>query len=223
MLLAMNEKAFRAIRPGLKYVRLKSHSILHESNRKTGAVYFPDSGLISLVIVTSNGKTAEAGLVGKEGIAGIEALVGFKRSPLREVVQVAGSAHRISGSNIRAMLHEFPEVLLQFTRFAALNRIQVAQTAACNRLHELEQRLARWLLLTQDRVDDGLIQMTHDFLATMLGTDRGSVTEAAILLQRRGLISYTRGAVKILNRKRLEQSACECYALIQGYNGEVPR
>lgn len=101
--------------------------------------------------------------------------------------------------------------------------MQISQTAACNRLDEIEKRLARWLLMAQDRVEDGLIRMTHDFLATMLGTNRGSVTEATILLQRRGLIEYSRGSVKILNRKGLEQSACECYSLIQGYNGELVR
>ena len=221
ILLSMAEDGFRAIRPNLRNVKLRPHAVLHESNRKTASIYFPDSGLISLMIVTSNGKTAEAGIIGHEGIVGIEALVGVKRSPLREIVQVGGMAHRISGPDIQPIIRQFPDVLLQFSRFAVVNRMQISQTAACNRLHEIEKRLARWLLMVQDRVQDGLIRMTHDFLATMLGTDRGSVTEAAILLQRRGLISYARGSVKILNRKRLEQSACECYSLISAYNGEL--
>ena len=99
--------------------------------------------------------------------------------------------------------------------------MQVAQTAACNRLHDIEERLARWLLMTQDRVDSGSLPITHDFLATMLGTDRPSVSFAAGVLQKKKLIEYTRGAVKIVNRKKLENSACECYGVIRQYDGEL--
>jgi CRP-like cAMP-binding protein len=106
------------------------------------------------------------------------------------------------------------------SRYAAIQGMQVAQTAACNRLHGIEQRLARWLLMTQDRVDSGSLPITHDFLATMLGTDRPSVSSAAGILQRRKVIEYTRGAVKIVNRKKLEKSACECYGVTQQYNGD---
>jgi CRP-like cAMP-binding protein len=106
-------------------------------------------------------------------------------------------------------------------RYAAIRGMQVAQTAACNRLHDVKQRLARWLLMTQDRVDSGSLPITHDFLATMLGTDRPSVSLAAGVLQRKGLIEYTRGAVKIMNRKKLEDSACECYGIIRQYDGEL--
>ena len=106
-------------------------------------------------------------------------------------------------------------------RYAAIRSMQVAQTAACNRLHDIEQRLARWLLMTQDRLDSGSLPITHDFLATMLGTDRSTVSLSAGVLQRNGLIEYTRGAVKIVNRKKLEDSACECYEVIQHYDGEL--
>jgi CRP-like cAMP-binding protein len=99
--------------------------------------------------------------------------------------------------------------------------MQVAQTAACNRLHNIEQRLARWLLMTQDKVDSPSLPMTHDFLATMLGTDRPTVTLAAGVLQKKGIIEYTRGAVRVVNRKRLESSACECYEVVRNYGGEV--
>jgi CRP-like cAMP-binding protein len=107
------------------------------------------------------------------------------------------------------------------SRYAAIRGMQVAQTAACNRLHDIEQRLARWLLMTQDRVDSGSLLITHDFLATMLGTDRPSVSLAAGVLQRKKLIEYTRGAVEIVNRKKLEASACECYGIIRRYDGEL--
>ena len=125
----MKESGFHAIRPSLKHVKLKPHAILHESNRRTGGIYFPDSGLISLVIVTSDGRTAEAGVVGREGVVGIEALVGLKRSPLREIVQIGGTAHRISGPSIQGILGQFPEILFQLSRFAVVNRMQISQTA----------------------------------------------------------------------------------------------
>jgi CRP-like cAMP-binding protein len=108
-----------------------------------------------------------------------------------------------------------PEILLRFSCFAVVNRLQVSQAAACNRLHEVEKRLARWLLMTLDRVQSGLLSMTHDFLATMLGTDRSSVTAAASVLHKQEIIEYTRGLVRVLNRKALEECSCECYALIR--------
>lgn len=110
---------------------------------------------------------------------------------------------------------------MTLSRYAIIQGIQVAQTAACNRLHDVEQRLARWLLMAQDRVDNAPVTITHDFLSTMLGTDRPSVSLAAGVLQRKRYIEYTRGAVKVLNRKKLESSACECYGVIRQYNAEI--
>jgi CRP-like cAMP-binding protein len=118
-------------------------------------------------------------------------------------------------------LESTPHLQLLLSRYAVVRGMQVAQTAACNRLHDAGQRLARWLLMTQDRVDSGSLPITHDFLATMLGTDRPTVSLAASALQRKKLIEYTRGAVKIVNRKKLEGSACECYAVIKQYDGEL--
>lgn len=221
ILLSLGEREFEAIRPRLKLVTLKHHAVLHESNHKTEDVYFPDNGLISLVVPSSNGKTAEAGVVGNEGLVGLEGLFGLKRSPLREVVQIGGTAHRVPSLSVQQVFQELPDLLFRFGRFAVVNRLQISQTAACNRLHEINKRLARWLLMAQDRVQDGLIRMTHDFLATMLGTDRGSVTEAAVGLHKRRLIEYSRGSVRILNRKALEKASCECYFLIREYNAEL--
>src|SRR5208337_3407595 len=122
---------------------------------------------------------------------------------------------------LQKTLESAPHLQLMLSRYAAIRSMQVAQTAACKRLHDIEQRLARWLLMTQDRVDSGSLPITHDFLATMLGTDRPSVSLAAGVLQKKKLIEYTRGAVKIINRKQLEESACECYGITQQYNGEL--
>jgi CRP-like cAMP-binding protein len=223
ILLALGDREFRAIRPNLEFVGFKHHGVLHESHRRVEKVYFPNDGLISLVVVMSNGRTAEAGVVGSEGIVGLEGVLGIKRGPLREIVQVGGSAHRIAAVTLTQSLRKFPELLMRFSRFAIVNRMQISQTAACNRLHEVEKRFARWLLMTQDRIETGLLPLTHDFLATMLGTDRGSVSEAARVLQKLKIIQYSRGSVRILNRKALEQSSCECYELIREYNGELAR
>jgi CRP-like cAMP-binding protein len=122
---------------------------------------------------------------------------------------------------LQETLESTPHLQLMLSRYAVVQGMQVAQTAACNRLHDIQQRLARWLLMTQDRVDSESLPITHDFLATMLGTDRPSVSLAAGVLQKRKLIAYTRGAVKIVNRKKLEASACECYGITQQYNGEL--
>ena len=124
-------------------------------------------------------------------------------------------------SSLRNVLKYSSEFQMVLSRYAVIQGIQVAQTAACNRLHDVEQRLARWLLMAQDRVDSGSILITHDFLATMLGTDRPSVSLAAGILQRKKNIEYSRGAVKILSRKKLESSACECYGVIQQFNAEI--
>jgi len=168
-----------------------------------------------------DGKTAEAGIVGKEGFTGTLAAVGLSWSPLQAVVQITGDGFRAEVGALQNTFESAPHLQLMLSRYAAIQGSQVAQTAACNRLHDIGQRLARWLLMTQDRVDSGSLPITHDFLATMLGTDRPTVSLAAGVLQRKKIIEYTRGAVKIVNRKKLEDSACECYGVIQRYNGDL--
>jgi CRP-like cAMP-binding protein len=211
------------VRPRLRLQTLSQHNILHESQRRVDWIYFPNDGLISLVIVMANGKTAEASVVGSEGVVGLEGAFGLKRSPIREIVQVSGTSYRMVSEKLQKIFQSDPDILLRFSRFAIINRMQVSQTAACNRLYEVEKRLARWLLMTQDRVRSGFIPMTHDSLATMLGTDRGSVTTAAGVLQKQRIIEYARGAVRVLNRKALEECSCEYYRLIREYNSEPIR
>jgi CRP-like cAMP-binding protein len=221
ILLSIPDNEFSAIGPLLEPVGLPRHSILHEPSEKLNFAYFPNAGLISLVVAMEDGKTVEAAVVGNEGAAGIPSAVSLTRSPLREVVQIAGEGFRAKVSTLQDVLKSAPEFQMMLSRYAVLQGIQVAQTAACNRLHDVEQRLARWLLMAQDRVDGGSILITHDFLATMLGTDRPSVSLAAGILQRKKNIEYSRGAVKILSRKKLEASACECYGVIQQFNTEI--
>src|ERR1035437_10216030 len=211
ILLALSDSDYSALRPHLKYVSLPNHLVLHEVGESIEFAYFLNRGLISLVVVMKDGKTAEAGIVGNEGFTGTLAAVGLIRSPLQAVVQITGDGFRVEVGALRETLESAPHLQLMLSRYAAVRSIQVAQTAACNRLHDIEQRLARWLLMTQDRVDSGSLPITHDFLATMLGTDRPTVSLAAGVLQRKKLIEYARGAVKIVHRKKLEDAACECY------------
>ena len=221
ILLTIPDGEYRSIRPHLEYLRMPSHRSLHEPHQKLAFVHFLNQGLISLVVVMEDGRTVEAGIVGNEGASGIAAAVGLKRGPLREIVQIAGDGFRVRVVEFRKILQSTPELRNTLGRYIMILGMQVAQTAACNRLHRIEQRLARWLLIAQDRVDSGSLPITHDFLATMLGTDRPSVTLAAGVLQRLQLIGYTRGAVKILERMKLEKFACECYGIIRQYNGEL--
>jgi Crp-like helix-turn-helix domain len=221
ILLSLPRNEFRFMRSELEFVELPHHLSLHEPNRKVQYAYFPNAGMISLVVAAQDGRTVEVGLVGREGAACIPCAVQLKRSPLREIVQIAGDGFRVEVLGLQRCLGSAPELHRLFTRYAILQGMQIAQTAACNRLHEIRQRLARWLLMTQDRVESGRLALTHDFLATMLGTDRPSVSLAAAFLQDKKAIRYVRAAVEIANRKRLEGWACECYRAIQQFNGEL--
>jgi len=220
-LLSISDSDYSSLRPHLEYVSLPNHLVLHEAGGKLEFTYFPNRGLISLVVVMNNGKTAEAGIVGNEGFVGTLAAVGLSRSPLQAVVQITGDGFRVEIGALQNILESAPHLQVMLSRYAAIRGMQVAQTAACNRLHDIEQRLARWLLMTQDRVDSGSLAITHDFLATMLGTDRSTVSLAAGVLQKKKLIKYTRGSVEIVNRKKLEDSACECYGVIRQYDNEL--
>jgi CRP-like cAMP-binding protein len=217
ILLAMSDAEFNVIRPHLEYVWLPSHLRLHEPHQTMRYVHFPNEGLISLVVVMGNGKTVEAGIVGREGIAGFPSVAGLSRSPLREVMQIGGNGFRVKVRELKKIMESAPGLQRLLDRYTTILGLHVAQTAACNRLHDIDHRLARWLLMAHDRVDSGILRITHDFLATMLGTDRPSVSLAANQFQRMGIIKYSRGAVKILNRAALEDQSCECYGVIQRY------
>jgi hypothetical protein len=155
------------------------------------------------------------GEVGKEGFAGIPAAVGMRKSQVREVMQIAGDGFRMRVDALQKVLRSSPQLHQMLTRYAVTHWMQMAQTAACNRLHNIQQRFARWLLITQDRVDSPTFAITQDFLATMLGTDRPTVSLAAGVLQKKGAIKWTRSAVEIVSRAKLEKCACECYAAIR--------
>jgi CRP-like cAMP-binding protein len=179
ILLSTSDSDYNSLRPHLEYVSLPNHLVLHDGGGKLEFAYFPNRGLISLVVVMKDGRTAEAGIVGNEGFTGTPAAVGLTISPLQSIVQITGDGFRVEVGALQSTLEFTPHLQLMLSRYAIVQGMQVAQTAACNRLHDIKQRLARWLLMTQDRVDSESLAITHDFLATMLGTDRPSVSSAA--------------------------------------------
>lgn len=221
ILLSIPDAEFQTIRPLLSFEHLPHHASLHEPGERLEHIHFPNRGLISIVVATREGKTVEVGVIGNEGLVGTPALVGLSRSPHRAVVQISGDGYRARADALQELLPINGSLQRIASRHAVIQGMQAAQSAACNRLHGIEQRLARWLLTMQDRIDQGFLNITHDFLATMLGTDRPSVSLAASILQKKGTIEYTRGAVRIVNRKRLEEAACECYGVMQQFNGSL--
>jgi len=221
ILLALPDREFRAVRNGLEYLELPQYAVLHEPRQKLDALYFLNSGMVSLVFRTKNNETVEVGVVGNEGFTPIPVAGGLRRSPHQAIMQVGGDGFRLGMNFLDRSLNHGSQLQGILNRYAALHGLQVAQTAGCNRLHDLEQRLARWLLLTQDRVGSSLLRITHEFLAMMLGTDRPSVSLAARTLQKRKIIEYSHGEVRILNRKKLEKSACECYGVIREFGFEM--
>jgi len=221
ILLSIPDVEFQVIRDHLEFLALPQHRILHEPRQKLEFLYFLNSGMVSLVFCTRERETVEVGVVGKEGFIPIPAAAGLRASPHQAIMQITGDGFRLSVEKLESLLDSNPQFRERLNRYAAVHGLQVAQTAGCNRLHDLEQRLSRWLLLTQDRVGSGLLRITHEFLATMLGTDRPSVSLAAGALQKKKIIEYSHGSVKVLNRKKLEGSACECYGVIQAFNAEM--
>ena len=215
ILSSLPEQEYAALQPDLEHVELANHSVLHDPGEPIEFGYFLNSGLVSLMVVTSDARSVEVGMVGREGFVGAPLALGLRDSSQRALIHIKGSAFRVKAEAMRNVLANSPSVRDRISRYVLLQGLQVAQLAACNRLHEVEQRLARWLLMTHDRSEGDSLPITHDLLAQMLGSGRPSVTLAAGMLQRAGTIEYTRGQVTLLDRKALERSACECYAAIR--------
>jgi CRP-like cAMP-binding protein len=225
ILLAIPNEEFKALRPHLEYVALEMHQVVQDPGERIEYGFFLNSGLASLLVVTRDARSVEVGVVGKEGFVAAPLVTGLRQSLQRALIQVAAGAFRVKSDVFDDVLSSAPGLQHELNRFILLQGLQTAQLAACNRLHEIEQRLARWLLMSHDRVGTESFPITHDLLAQMLGSGRPSVTVAAGALQRAGIIEYTRGVVRILNRKALEATACECYEAIRrisAYNGVNP-
>ena len=215
LLAALPRKSYAELLPGLAPVALKFGDVLYEQGQPIDQVYFPGESMVSLLTLVEGHLALEVGLVGREGMVGAPLALGVDRSPVRALVQGGGSAMRMSAGSFRRALARSPPLQRTALRYVHTLMAQVTQTAACNRFHVVERRLARWLLMTRDRVRSDEFRMTQDFLSNMLGVRRVGVTEAAGALQRRKLIKYSRGAISILNGRGLEAAACSCYGTLR--------
>lgn len=192
----------------------ESGAILYEPYEPAQFVYFPYSCVVSIVNTVAGGSTVEVGTVGNEGMAGIAVYLDSGVTPNRTLVQVAGKMARLSAASFKTVAEHSPEIRKLLNRFTLAFLAQVSQTAACNRAHTIDERCARWLLMTHDRVAGDSFSLTHEFLAYMLGVRRAGVTIAAGILQKAGLISYKRGRIRIIDRKGLEDASCDCYGIV---------
>jgi len=204
----------KRLAPHLSPVTLKINRTLHDAGQTVDTVYFLEEGICSVVVAMESGNTVEVGLIGRDGFVGLPVLLGTEHAPNRNFIQIPGHGYSVKAKFLREQIETSSELRKVLQRVAQGMLTQTAQTAACNRLHELEERLARWLLMCQDRVQSDQIPITQEFLGMMLGTRRTSVTVAAGMLHKAGLIAYSRGNVTIQDRERLKQTACECYQII---------
>ncbi len=200
-------------------IKLKYGDILCEPGKQLRHVYFPNSGIISLLTPVKGHASVEVGLVGREGMAGMALFLGVAVSPVRMLVQGSGTALRIKAAAFAREIRHNPPLRRALNRYLYGFMAQVGQTAGCNRFHQIGPRLARWLLMTHDRVDTDEFQLTQEFLAQMLGVRRAGVTLAARVLQKNKLIRYSRGKLAILDRKGLERVACGCYRTVNDLCG----
>ncbi|MDR6713750.1 CRP-like cAMP-binding protein [Pseudomonas hunanensis] len=215
LLAALPAQAFDRLQGDLELVTLPLGKALYESGDTLRHVYFPTDSIISLLYVMENGASAEISVVGNEGLVGIAVFMGGESTPSRAIVQSAGHAYRLPGQRLKDEFNRHGELLLLMLRYTQALITQMAQTAVCNRHHSIDQQLCRWLLLSLDRLQSDQLRMTQELIANMLGVRREGVTDAAGKLQRLGVIEYSRGHIKVLDRARLETLSCECYEVVR--------
>ena len=216
LLRALPADEYARLLPLLEPVELGARHVIWQAEAPIRSVYFPRSCVLSLLTPVEHEDPVESATVGREGMAGTPVVLGARTTTVQAIAQVAGEAVRMDAERFVAWLREEDGVLFPLLlRYAQALQEQTAQSVACNRRHGIDERCARWLLMTRDRVGADQFSLTHDFLAFMLGVRRASVTVAAGMLQQAGLIRYSRGKVEILDRERLELASCECYGLIR--------
>lgn len=214
LLSALRDAGLANLERELEVADYESGAILYEPYEAAHYVYFPYSCVVSIVNTVAGGSTVEVGTVGNEGMAGIAVYLDSGITPNRTLVQVAGAMARMPAPSFKALAEKSPAIRNLLNRYTLAFLAQVSQTAACNRAHTIDERCARWLLMTHDRVNGDAFSLTHEFLAFMLGVRRAGVTIAAGILQKAGLISYKRGHIRIIDRQGLEAAACDCYAIV---------
>jgi CRP-like cAMP-binding protein len=215
LLAALPPEALKSLIPNLKPVNLLLGSVIYEAGQHIKFVYFPTTCIVSLLYVMIDGASAEISVVGNEGIVGIAVFMGGDSAPSRAIVQSGGHAYRLPALELRKEFNDHAEMRILMLRYTQVLITQMAQTAACNRHHSIDQQLCRWLLLSLDRVPGNRLKMTQELIANMLGVRREGVTAAAGKLQKAGVIEYTRGLITVLDRPRLEKLSCECYSVVK--------
>jgi CRP-like cAMP-binding protein len=201
--------------PHLQLVAMPLGTVLYESGDLLRHVYFPLDCIVSLLYVMENGASAEISVVGNEGLIGIALFMGGETTPSRAIVQSAGHAYRLAGQRLKDEFHRNGGLQVLLLRYTQALITQMSQTAVCNRHHTVDQQLCRWLLLSLDRLPSNHLVMTQELIANMLGVRREGVTDAAGKLQKLGVIQYVRGQITVLDRAKLEQLSCECYAVVK--------
>jgi CRP-like cAMP-binding protein len=215
LLAALSDEVQKRLFPHLELVPLPLGKVLYESGDTMRHVYFPTDSIISLLYVMESGASAEISVVGNEGLVGIALFMGGESTPSRAIVQSGGQAYRLPGQRLKDEFNRHGELLLLMLRYTQALITQMSQTAVCNRHHSIDQQRCRWLLLSLDRLPSNQLTMTQELIANMLGVRREGVTEAAGKLQRQGVIEYSRGHISVIDRRKLEQLSCECYAVVK--------
>ena len=215
LLAALSPEIQGRLFPYLELVRLPLRAILYESQHPMRHVYFPTDSIVSLQYVLESGATTAILVVGNEGLLGISLFMGGESTPARSLVQSAGYAYRLPRKRVKEEFNRHGQLLMLMLRYTQALITQISQTAVCNRHHPIDKQLCRWLLLSMDRLSDNHLTMTQEFISNMLGVRREGVTQAALELQRLGVISYARGLIKVLDRPKLESLSCECYDVVK--------
>lgn len=215
LLEALNKTDLGHFSSELELIQMPLGQVLYESGEKLNYVYFPTTSIISLLYVMENGSSAEIAVVGNEGILGISLFMGGETTPSRAIVQSAGYGYRLKAQVLKDEFYRTGPTMRLLLRYTQALITQMSQTAVCNRHHSIDQQLCRWLLLSLDRLETDELTMTQELIANMLGVRREGVTEAAGKLQKLGLIKYSRGRIKVIDRPGVEAKCCECYKVVK--------
>jgi CRP-like cAMP-binding protein len=215
ILSALSNEEYERLAPRLEYVELYLGDVLYHPTERIRHVYFPFNGTIALTSVMADGDETEVGMVGREGALGLPLVLGTDSVPLKAVVQMAGTSARMRAEVFKAEVGRCGEFQRQLLKYAQAFFVQTAQTAACNRLHGLDRRVATWLLTARDRAQADALPLTHEFISTMVGVRRAGITESLGALHRGGLIGRERGKVIIIDTVGLEAASCECYRMVR--------
>ena len=220
---ALSDEDYARLLPHFKPVELTLGQVIYQPDEPIKDIYFPNNAMASIIATTPEGQSAEVGVVGREGIVGVDYLMGVEATSNQSIVQLSDGAMRINAKTAKAEFRASAAMNDLLLRYVHALLMQVSQTALCNRLHTIEQRLARWLLMCHDRAPGDVLTLTQEFLAVMLGANRPSVTTAALILQGAGFIKYTRGRIKIIDRESLEDFACDCYGVVRQEYDRLPK